>query len=665
MAIIPVMQETSQQSVNHPDSIGNSETARAYGNSISDVGNEISRAGAQVGQYLQKQQEFKSNVAVSDGQNALHNIYQQSREYANQNSQADGSDIQTLAQQYAQTRTPDVINQYGIDARSKVLLNSYMGRLGNDASTTLMSDRVQKAERFQFDSLDRIGSQNSDSIRANPTEAMVAAKIQDFGALVDHSTQIDPGTGMSILNTDNAAKVKNATLAKYGRAMIEGSMNNGVAGMKAALPYVTANEGNPDIKANIDPTKAAQMGLIDQKTADSLMASGKQYEYTALAAGKGKPLSETMTAVMNSLQPEEKERYRDQIMRGIQAQAEISASDFHGQLTAMQQYGADGKSFISDQMLQAMNAKVPGLAKTPTEAKAMYNQITSIKASSDAMHDAALEPEENFQDILHKMDKTIVSAQIQRGGLAPDGSPNAMADPTIMETAKKARAQAELGMKKMVAAREDDPVDFLLTQDNQARRLQQTALTDGTGTAKRAYYDYLANKQDQLGISNPRVLAKADAEDKALTIEAQHDANSIDGEMKKLRNEVGADHFGKAVQELAETNPKVAEYATGVNFNREARMQYYSAVKNEKSINDAFSAKLADRSIKVRDSDLNEAMAKTGFPQIKKALSDANGNDLSNLNSSNNLAKAMQLVVKGRLATDPTKPGRRSKAGLR
>lgn len=658
MAIIPTLQETSQQNVSSPVPIRDSAAARFPGEQLVQTGQAISQAGAAVGRYLQEQQNFKREIATSDGQSALNNLAKQSRDYANQNSQEDGSDMEVVAQKFAQDKIPEIMNTFGIDDHVKTVLGSYQNRVQNDTQTALLSDRVQKANKYQFKELDRVTNQNADTVYSSPSTSMVEAQAVGLNGLLNKVTSVDPVTGLSGLDTENVAKIKSAGYAKIGHSFLSGLIDKGdPASLRLAANYAAAAGSNPDVTGAIDPIMAKNAGIIDDAEANQLMSKGEKYKFPVMTSKTKVALSPVMTEVMNALTPAEKERYLDQISRSMKAKAEMTISDFHSELTAMKSFGLDGSTYISDQQVDNMRAKVSKFSGqiSPTSQARMYNEITTIKAASDAISAAALEPEENFTDILSKMSSTVQSDQLRHQGTFADGQPKADLDLDQKNFVLQAQKKAEAGIQKMLAAREKDPVDFLLNKDKQALILHQRMKVDGGAQNQRAYYDYLKNKQEQLGISDPRVLSLADAEDRALTIEAQPDAQSIDGEMLKLKAEVGQDHFQQAVQELAETNKKVSEYATGMNFSREARIQLFNAMKNEDKITAPFDTrKGGDGTIGSKTREINDAMAKTDFSQIRKSLSNSSGGDLSTLDATTNMQKAVKLVVMSRLAADPT-----------
>lgn len=606
MAFVPRTSEQVRMNATSPVPIAGTSDARIQGEAIAQFGSGLEKFG-------QQQLESQRTIKRANAQSRIQDVVNQAKAETEMEAAADGSDYAQMFKSKSEEKISQVVDEEaGWDPRLRREIGAYSDRVRGDIETTGQINALGRLRNSNIESLTKLGQRSMDRIRAGSESVegsrnMFLSEYQTFGNTMN---EVEAQGGI-----DKVAAARLRDQFNEGSAL---QHVNRLAEMKAfpeALEFLQANQEDPTMFTEIDPTEAARVGLISQEQAASLEAKGEDYKIPVMrgkseidAQGNkvtrpARQLTPEETQIVNGLNPVKKAQLIEEIKRMAKTETKIDLDRIANETSATVELLLKGATVSPEQVQNTIELNLNGLRSgkmTPYAVRKNINDINTGMVVNNTLGEVAKVPRSERKNLLANAQAQMEKAAIETSEAIPE-----LGDTKNDAQLKLARQRAFEGLddklNKMFDFRDKDPVGFYLGHfdeeysdfrdrwtDPQATNLYKGSKSeDAAGyAATKEFSKYILSKQKAMGIPNPKILSKRDAGELAAKINMDKPDRADEAAWKQGEARYGS-FWQQAVNESAGKNTVASDFR--LMFHLEdgtQRTRFFNALRNYPKANE-------------------------------------------------------------------------------
>ncbi len=632
MALIPRAQETNAMTVSSPVPIRGSTSAGIQASSEADLGGNIAKLGGALIQHAQRQEDMSQSNAFEISKAQLQANYMTSMAEAEKQASPDGSD---MVQKFNEISGPNTDKIKANGPTSK----EYADRLAavDEAMRTEMGAHatvtgLSMQEKSNMDGAIKIADTHADSVRANPSPAMVGIAKNSYGQYLDGLVQ------KGVFTPDHRTKLMNGFDEKLGLSAIEGMAIQGKYG--EAVNYLNANQGDASLVNKLDPDQAKSIGLIDSKEAEQLKSQGKTYDIPILTKKDGAQLTPEMTAAMSAIDPLKKASMIEQMKGKAQAAGDLKVSELNANMSGFEFMAYHGGS-VSDAQIAKLKQDInSNPALTPFARVRNMDAINTAVAANQSIKTMQTLPRDKWDSVINNFDSKVNMAQAQAAKY-DNQMASAHSDLAVQANRMQAKERLQDTASKMIKAQETDAGGFSIESDPVLNNLFRGTKNNDPEVSQRFASQTLA-RQNYLGISKDgqSVLPNSEAEGIGATLKHLPNSEAAADYLKNLNAKWGP-YYPKVLSEITGTDKDLAKYQALAYIPSAQQFGLVDAIKNKGAILDNF--KNLEGHTEIHNT--MSAVADKEMSQFSKSLL-GGANDSSRIQVINGYKDAIMLKAK-------------------
>lgn len=632
MPIIPKGNEAVRMQPSSPVPIASTTDARIRGEALEKFGSQVAEFGKQ-------QYEMDQSLKYQEGTDKVKNIARQAQAYADQNSAEDGSDYAQKFYEFAQPRVDETLNEYSGSPKLNQKMRSFVEQAKGDVDTVIMIQKSQMLEKHNWNRLDALGDSSANRIRENPLPELVSAEFKSYGSMLD---EMVANGGM---DAENAAKAKNAYYQKAGTQYIQGLENKKMYGK--GLQFLQANQEDPKMFTAMDPDQARQLGFIDGREAANLKDKGEQYKVPVLTKGDKVRLTPELAAIANSMDPNKKAQFIDQLTARAKEDTSMKLSDLSAQINGFEKFAMSGGRYTENDVAKLKQDITLNPNLTVQAKKRAMDSVNSANAIGQQLALVSSTPRAQWEALVNGADVKMNLAAQEAAKYDPRMG-DVGTDFAVQANRMQNKETLQRALLQTARLQENDAAEFVIQNDRNIDILYRgTKDNNPQGTAK--FVRASLAKQQYLGIpaDKQRILTKDEAAGIGSMMLAMPDSESAANYYATLEDKYGQ-YLPRVMSEVAAANKDMEGFKTAVYAPKETRTGLIDAIKNQGVINESFKK---DETLSAQKDSISIA-ANNALQGFRKAAIGA-GNDVSRAGISNTLQAQIELRVKRDMVKNP------------
>lgn len=548
---------------------------------LADLGQSIQRMGSTIIDHVQKQDEMAQRNKLEIASSAIEKVHSEGLDYAQRNSQPDGSNINDVFNQYTKPRIDEIQKNLGPDKESPYAdkLSAFTEAATNHAGARLFLTKAAMLETYNQNGAMTVGDTMADSVRENPTPEMLAARVKGL------DNYLGDLTGKGIFKPEQAMKLKNGQMEKFGLQMVSGLYERGQYG--AALNFLKANQQDDTAVSKMDPRVAVTSGLIDQKEADQLLAQGKTYDQPVLTRKDLVQMTPEMTQAMMAIDPAKKAALIDHMKNKAEAETQLKLSELNSQVSSFEQIAYSGGNYTEAQK-GTIKSQINGNSSLHLWArKRLMDAVDTADVANGLMKAMQSAPRSQWQSIAGQFDDRIKMSEGTAAKFDPNMT-NLSADMTIRANRMKAKNTLDSEMDQLAKFQSKDAASFAIQSDNQLTNFWG-ATKDGDPNFSQRYAREAIARQTYLEIppKDQRVLPKNYAEQIGSQLKGIPDSETTNDFLSKLQNQWGP-AYPRVLKEISGSDKSLANFSIATYAQNDTRADLVDSIKNSDAITKQF-----------------------------------------------------------------------------
>lgn len=234
MSFIARAQTGNEMSVSAPVPIRGSGVAGIAEAATAEVGGDIAKLGQTLMTQYSKQQDMQNDNAFQISASKLEGAYATSYEQAKHESNPDGSDFEDKLQQIVAPHVQDILANGPADGPYADKLATANEVIQNKIGARAKIEKISMLEQYNANGASQIGDTFADSVRENPSGAMIDNRTKTY------NDYLDDKVNKGIFTPETRDKLMQNFSSKLGMSYVEGLANQGSYGQ--AVNALRANQ---------------------------------------------------------------------------------------------------------------------------------------------------------------------------------------------------------------------------------------------------------------------------------------------------------------------------------------------------------------------------------------------------------------------------------------
>ena len=557
MPIIPVGNEQTRLQMNTPVPIGSPNDARIQGASFQAMGKGLENAGIDIQRQILAQEQAQR---VLEHEKAA-------------------SDIQAIVARHEAetklTQSEDYVKDFAMKSQPEV--NDYINNIKDPQLRDSISAYAHKQQMAgQVAMFNHQLHENRLKILDGTQESVKSAAMRAYNDPGNMGMHFDtwekevlgPLSQGNNLLPEDVMKLKDAAKQEIAQGAFQGMIDRKQYGpAKEWLSSVHKDFAQGQFDMEMDPQKAFDLHLIDEKQMAELNSKGESYRHPTLTT-KGQEVPKEIARMLDGLPSEKRIRLLEQIQERAKADQMVKISDFERSFADFKVAAANGPIDPKEEI--RMHNLVSRINATPEQQQRLHNEISQSMKVGETVQKMATAPIDQISKLI---DQAVPQSNQVEGAASRE----------------HARQMMESAARKILKARYDDPAGFVQSKFPEIQDLYKQAADGNPASTQKAVAGSIAmQKSLGMGADDVKVLPDGIADRMTSTIAGAGSAEGKALVINSLKMQYG-DYFPQVMHELEKRDASLKSMAVVAYTNDSAsQAMVLNALTNKAKITQTF-----------------------------------------------------------------------------